>query len=319
MYSHSFKKAINIMMAILLASSVVGCSKSSSSKKSAKPKAVKNKFLEYRKPKDNLFIQKGGYSKKSKTNPFSGKPTEQTENKLSDTVVYEKQTEPKTSETPSPISYKMEKKGSRNGFLKSVASVISSIFKPKTSNMTQVASKSDVYRPLVNKMVIAGTYSPDHSNLIEQGSYDYEYTDKETYMEDINIEPIAQIDSTPLTKASFKHSKSKIKQKKKDNNYITTNLIAPTTAKASIDIKQDYNSSTYNDQSNIKKELSISLSGILNVSKMLYGISSEEPTPDVDVTIPDIKDGDLKHKKGDPTPTLKDIPPIPTETSFKES
>lgn len=319
MYSHSFKKTINIILAIFLASSVVGCSKSSSSKKAVKPKAVKNKFLDYRKPKDNLFIQKGGYSKKSKTNPFSEKSAAQTESKQSDTVVYEKQNDYKPSETPAPISYKMEKKDSRKGFLRSVASAISSIFKPKSSTMTQVASKSDVYRPLVNKMVIAGTYSPDHSNLIEQGSYDYDYADKETYIEDINIEPIAQIDSTPLTKATFKDSKSKRKNKKKDRKYVTTTFIAPTPAKASVDIKQDYDSATHNDQSSIKNELSTSISGILNVSKMLYGISAEEPAPDIDVNIPEIKDEDLKHKKGDPAPTLTDIPPIPTETSFKQS
>lgn len=312
MYTNSFKKTINIIIAILLASSVVGCSKSSSSKKSVKPKAVKNKFLDYRKPKDNLFIQKGGYSKNSKANPFSEKAADQTKNKSSDTVVYEKQMESKPSEPPSPISYKMETKDSRNGFLRSVASSISSIFKPRTSTMTQVASKSSVYRPLVNKMVIAGTYLPDHSNLIEQGSYDYEYEDKETYIEDINIEPIAQIDSTPLTKASFKHSKSKVKQKKKDSKYIATSFIAQTPEKASVDITQDYDAPKHNDQSSIKKELSTSISGILNVSKMLYGIGAEESESDIDVNIPEIKDDDLKHKKGDPTPTLKDIPPIPT-------
>lgn len=308
------------MVVVFLASSVVGCSKSSSTKKHSKPKVVKNKFLDYRKPKDNLFIQNGGYSKKSKANPFdTKKPTDQTYSQESDTVVYEKQSDSNANKAAaSPISYKMEKKDSKNGFLRSMASAIASIFKPKTSNMTQIASKSDIYRPVVNKMVIAGTYSPDHSNLIEQGSYDYDYIDKDTYVEDINIEPIGQIDSTPIIKTPFKSSKANTKKKKKDNTYVKANLISPTQAKSPVDIPQSYDVKSSPEEHNLKNEISSSITGILNVSKMLYGINSEETTPDVEVNIPEIKDEDLK-RRGLSEPQLKDIPPVPIETSSKQS
>lgn len=306
---------------VALAASCSGCSKSVKGKKRVAGKA-KSEFSDRRRPRDNAFIQEGGYSKKSKVNPFAAndvnKPIPQSQDE--EKVVYEKE-DAKPSKAPaaaavSPVAYntgKMEPK--RNPF-KALFTKIASIFSSKTPKMTQVASNSKTYRPMINKMVLDGGIIPNHNDLIEQGSFDDGYN-----IDEINMDPITAVESKPMlmtavldkplarSKGFNKVKKPFMKKAVVTSPKIFEPTVMPLVADAVIE----------NKERRLEKSVISTIAGLVNISKALYGISADKAEEDFPVVdIPDIEDADLKNRSGEKQ-NLSDIPPIPKEFSTQES
>lgn len=331
MARHLAKKAVHIVTLLVFALASTSCSKSSAGKKKiSKPKS---EFSDHRRPRDNQFIQEGGYSKKAKVNPFVTDGVGKTSPKASqqeDSVVYEKPVAKVTKDAISPVAYNTGTMTPKKGFLKTLFTKIAAIFPSKTSAMTQVASRSTTYRPMVNKMVMDEGYTPDHSNLTEQGSFDDGYLYSGHEQDVLYIEPTAPIESKsmfvpPVLKTEVKKSKVKVAPLKP----VVTKAVL--TMPKLVEIPMNIESDTMplvkgadvviSSNQKIEQQLSNTITGLVNVSKILYGISvdedeSVESLPDVNV--PEIGDDDLKNRSGKKQ-QLSDIPPVPKEFSSQES
>lgn len=324
----AFNKAVNIVALMAVVIAPAGCSKSSKSTPHGKVVKQKEDSLSRRRPKDNIFIQEGGYSKKSKVHPFAKDVADnvppssevQANNVKEEHVVYEKQEKKieKVAALTSPSTQSMHPLKA-NGFKRFFAK-IASVFLPKKQEAIQVASRDATYRPILNEMAISGKYVYDHDNLIEQGSSSFGYEEGDERIEVLSPEPAAYIDSKPmltplLNKVGPKRSANKpqlVKAVVKTPVAKIESIVLPAVIKES---------SMMESEVSLENKLTTTITGLMDVSKALYGInvSEKESVESSNMEFPEITDYELRKGSNKTLPNLAEVPPVPAEFSSRQS